>query len=91
MQMKQIMSDMNFQCLLLNQFLLCTGYYMASCHILLMLCIMAQNHNYVGGAMLSTLGFCNLAGRLDLSLLIQHPRVTAIYIHSLSTLSVEFL
>ncbi len=82
--MKQVVSDFKFQCLLLNTFLLCTGSYMASYHVL----AYALHHGiqpYVAGAMLSVLGFCNLAGRLALSLLIQHPRVNTIYVHALST------
>ncbi len=84
-QMKSLSSNQNYQFLWLNGFSIYCGFFMAYSHV----AAYAQYHGgspYIAGAILSTMGFCNLAGRLALPLLVQHPAVNAIYIHTISSL-----
>ena len=84
-QMKILSSHRKYLFLWLNGGMVYCGFFMAYSHV----AAYAQYQGaspYIAGAMLATLGFCNLAGRLGLSLLSQHPSVSAIHIHTISTL-----
>ena len=84
-QMKSLSSNQNYQFLWLNGFSIYCGFFMAYSHV----AAYTQYHGaspYIAGAILSTMGFCNLAGRLALPLLSQHPTVNAIFIHTISSL-----
>ena len=84
-QMKTLTQQQNYIFIFLNMFLIYAGFYLACTHIV----AYAEYHgasSFTAGVMASTLGFCNLAGRLGLSLLSQHPEINTIYLHSISTL-----
>ncbi len=84
-QMKTLTQQQNYIFIFLNMFLIYAGFYLACTHIV----AYAEYHgasSFTAGVMASTLGFCNLAGRLGLSVLSQHPEINTIYLHSISTL-----
>ncbi len=84
-QMRTLIHHRNYAFFFLNVFFLYAGFYLACTHIV----AYAEYHgasSFTAGVMASSLGFCNLAGRLGLSLLSQHPDTNTIYLHSISTL-----